>query len=92
MPKEDMVHIMPLRVDAIMVTQRPYRTNLNIVQSIHDELKKLLDVGFIYEIEHPEWVSPIVCVPKKNGKLMVCVDFNKLNAFTIKDHYPLSYT
>ena len=31
-------------------------------------------------------------MPKKNGKLRVCVDFRKLNAHTIKDHYPLPYT
>ena len=86
------VHTIPLRVDAILVTQRPYRTNPRIAQTIQEELKKLLDVGFIYEIEHFDWVSPIVCVPKKNGKLRVCVDFKKLNANTIKDHYPLPYT
>jgi len=55
-------------------------------------LKKLLDVAFIYEIEHYDCVSPIVCVPEKNGNLNVCVDFKKLNAWTIKDHYPLPYT
>ena len=86
------VHTIPLRADAIPVTQRPYRTNPKIAQTIQEELKKLLDVGFIYEIEHSDWVSPIVCVPKKNGKLRVCVDFKKLNANTIKDHYPLPYT
>jgi hypothetical protein len=63
------VHTIPLRVDAVPVTQRPYRTNPKIAQAIQDELKKLLDVGFIYEIEHSDWVSPIVCVPKKNGTL-----------------------
>jgi len=33
-----------------------------------------------------------MCVPKNNGKLRVCVDFKKLNACTIKHHYPLPYT
>jgi hypothetical protein len=28
-------------------------------------------------------------VPKKNGKLRICVDFRKLNAATKKDPYPL---
>ena len=45
-----------------------------------------LDVGFIYEIEHTEWVSPIVIVTKKNGKIRVCVDLKKVNAVTIRDH------
>ena len=44
------VHTIPLRADGIPVTQRPYRTNPKISQAIQEELKKLLDVGFIYEI------------------------------------------
>lgn len=28
-------------------------------------------------------------VPKKNGKLRVCVNLKKVNASTIRDHYPL---
>jgi len=42
------VHIIPLREDAIPMTQKPYITNPRIAHTIEDELKKLLDVGFIY--------------------------------------------
>jgi hypothetical protein len=31
-------------------------------------------------------------VPKKNGKLRVCVDYQKLNAATITDAFPLLFT
>jgi hypothetical protein len=37
-------------------------------------------------------LSPIVIVPKKNGKLTICIDFKKLNAATKKDPYPLPFT
>jgi hypothetical protein len=30
-------------------------------------------------------------VPKKNGKLKICVDFRKLNKITKKYHYPLPF-
>ena len=30
-------------------------------------------------------------VPKKNGKLCICIDYRKLNAQTVKDPYPLPY-
>ena len=36
-----------------------------------------------------DWVSPMVIVKKKNGKLRVCVDYRKLNACTQKDQFPL---
>ena len=39
-----------------------------------------MEAKFIYEIEHTEWVSPIVVAPKKNGKLRVCVNLKKVNA------------
>ncbi len=36
-------------------------------------------------------MSPIVLIPKKNGKLRICIDFRKLNVATKKDPYPLSF-
>jgi hypothetical protein len=30
-------------------------------------------------MEETTWLSPIVVVPKKNGKFKICVDFRKLN-------------
>jgi hypothetical protein len=38
------------------------------------------------------WLSRIVIVPKKNGKLWTCINFIKLNATTKKDPYPLTFT
>ena len=53
------------------------------------ELQKLLDVNFIYPISDSKWVSPLVVVPKKNGKWRICVDYRDLNKATQKDHFPL---
>ncbi len=36
-------------------------------------------------------MSPIVVVPKKNGKMKIYIDFKKLNATTKKDPYPLPF-
>ena len=54
-----------------------------------EELQKLLHVWFIYPISDNEWVSPLVIVPKKNGKWRVCVDYRALNKSTQKDQFPL---
>ncbi len=37
-------------------------------------------------------MSPIVTVPKKNGKIQKCQDFRKLNVVIKKHHFPLSFT
>ena len=63
-----------------------------MTRKIKEEIDNLLYIEFIYKIEHTEWVSPIVIVPKKNGKLRVCVNLKKVNAATVKDHYPLPIT
>jgi hypothetical protein len=49
----------------------------------------LLVAGFIQFVEEATWLSPIVVVPKKNGK---CINFKKLNVGTKKDPYPLPFT
>jgi hypothetical protein len=51
----------------------------------------LLATCFIKPIEKVTWLSPIVVVPKKNGKLKSCVDFIKLNAITKKDPHLLPF-
>jgi len=37
-------------------------------------------------------LSPIVIVPKKNGKQKISIDFKELNVTTKKDPYPLPFT
>jgi hypothetical protein len=59
---------------------------------VKEELDKLLQVEIIYRIPCSEWVSPIVMVPKKNGKIQKCQDFQKLNVVTRKDYFPLPFT
>jgi hypothetical protein len=51
----------------------------------------LLIAGFTKFVEEATWLSPIVIVPKKNGKLRIYIYFRKLNATTKKDPYPLPF-
>ena len=53
-------------------------------------MDKLLEVGFIREVEYPEWLANVVVVPKKGGKWRVCVDYTNLNDACPKDSFPLS--
>lgn len=36
-----------------------------------------------------EWASPVVFVPIKNYSLRFCVDYNRLDAVTVRDSYPI---
>ena len=46
----------------------------------------------LYAIEHLTWVSPIMVVPKKNGKLRNCINLKKMNATTYHNNYPLPFS
>ncbi|MCO5569916.1 hypothetical protein L7F22_023630 [Adiantum nelumboides] len=85
-------HTIPLKSDAKPSRQRPYTYNETFARKIKEEIDKLKEDEFIYEIKHTDWVSPIVVVLKKNGKLRVCVNLKKVNAATIRDNYPLPNT
>jgi hypothetical protein len=65
--------------------------NPNIKEIVKEELQKLLNAGFIYPILDSEWFSPLVIVPKKNGKWSVCVNYRALNKAMHKDHFPLPF-
>ena len=84
-------HRINLKADAVPVIQQRYRMNPNYAKQVKEEIDKLLAVGFIYPVEEVTWLSPIVVVPKKNGKIRVCVDYRKLNAATITDPFPLPF-
>ena len=85
-------HRIPLIPDAKPVRLQRYRMNPNYAKKVKEEIDNLLKAGFIAEVESSDWLFPIVVVPKKNGKLRVCVDYRKLNAQIVKDPFPLPFT
>jgi hypothetical protein len=68
-------HHIYIKEDCKPVRQPQRRMNPAMKDIVKQELQKLLDVGFIYPISDSEWVSPLVIVPKKNGKWRICVDY-----------------
>ena len=42
-------------------------------------------------VEYPEWLANVVPIPKKDGKVRVCVDFKDLNKASPKDDFRLPH-
>jgi DNA modification methylase len=49
--------------------------NPNYAQRVKKQLNKLSDAQFIFPIETTQWLSQLVIVLKKNGKLCIYVDY-----------------
>ena len=56
---------------------------------IQAEMDKLLAVGFVREVEYPNWLTNVVVVPKKGGKWRVYVNYTNLNDACPKNNFPL---
>jgi hypothetical protein len=52
------------------------------------QLKELLDKGYI-RLNSLPWGCPTLFVKNKDQSLRLCVDYQPLNAVTIKNKYPL---
>ena len=57
-----------------------------------DQLKRqietLLEQGWIRPSSSP-YGSPILFIPKKDGKWRMCIDYRALNRITVRNRYPL---
>ncbi|RVW19843.1 Transposon Ty3-I Gag-Pol polyprotein, partial [Vitis vinifera] len=72
-----------------LVRQKIRRFHPDRQKVIRNEINKLLEVGFIREVDYSDWLANVVVVPKKEGKWRVCVDYTNLNNACPKDSFPL---
>jgi hypothetical protein len=56
-----------------------------VLADVKKEVKRLIEANFIWPCRYVEWISNIVPVYKKNGKIRVCIDFRDLNRATPMD-------
>jgi hypothetical protein len=73
------------------IRQPQRRMNPTLKDIVKEELQKLLRANLIYPISDSQWVSPLVIVPKNNGKWRICVDFRELNKDTHRDYFLLPF-
>jgi hypothetical protein len=65
-----------------------YPLRLSDDEELRKILKEQLDKGLIRPSKS-RYSSPVIFVPKKNGKRRMCVDYRALNANTVSNTYPL---
>ena len=62
------------------VAQPHRRIPFHMRDKVEKELQRLEQLDVIETVDGPtEWVSPIVVVQKKNGKIRLCVDMRQAN-------------
>jgi len=82
-------HCLPIKPGYRPYQQGARRCNPKILPDIKAEITRLIEANFIRQCRYAEWISNVVPVYKKNGKLRVCIDFRDLNKATPMDGYPM---
>jgi hypothetical protein len=72
------------------VAKSPYKMTQEELVELKIQLKDLSDKGFICPSSSP-WGYPALFVSKKDKDPRLCVDYQPLNAVTIKNKYPLPH-
>ncbi|XP_017428581.2 uncharacterized protein LOC108336620 [Vigna angularis] len=84
-------HKLPLKPECLPVKQKLRRMKPEMSLKIKEEVQKQFDAGFLAVAKYPQWVANIVPVPKKDGKVRMCVDYCDLNRASPKDNFPLPH-
>jgi len=84
-------HKLPLKPECPPVRQKLRRMKPEMSLKIKEEVQKQFDAGFLAVAKYPQWVANVVPVPKKDGKVRMCVDYRDLNRASPKDNFPLPH-
>ena len=80
-----------LKPDAIpYALHTPRHVAMPLRPQVEEELKRMESMGVISKVDEPTpWCVGMVVVPKKNGKVRICVDLKPLNESVIREVHPL---
>src|SRR3954464_4607161 len=82
-------HHLSIKPEYKLVQQKKMSLGIDRQRAAEEEVDRLLEAGFIREINYPQWLANVVMVKKSNGKWRMCVDFTDLNKACPKDSFPL---
>ncbi|XP_049381296.1 uncharacterized protein LOC125845822 [Solanum stenotomum] len=87
-PEREIDFGIDLLPDTQPISIPPYRMAPAELKELKEQLRDLLEKGFIRPSQSP-WGAPVLFVKKKDGSLRMCIDYRQLNRVTIKNKYPL---
>jgi hypothetical protein len=90
-PKRVIEFKIELQPGTTLVAKAPYKMSPVETKELKVHLQGLLDKGYIHPRTSP-WGCLAQFVEKKDKELHLCVDYQPLNAVTIKNKYPLPCT
>jgi len=72
------------------VKHAPRRGQVALRAKIKETLDELHSSGVIVPVTKPTpWISSMLAVPKKNGKIRICLDPKDLNKAVVHENYPM---
>jgi hypothetical protein len=87
-PNRFVDHAIELILGALPFRLRPYRYTPQQKDDIEKQVQEMLDSGIVQQSSSP-FASPVLLVKNKYGEWRLCVDYRKLNAYTVKNRYPM---
>ncbi|XP_041453560.1 uncharacterized protein K02A2.6-like [Lytechinus variegatus] len=61
--------------------------------AVEEELKRMQEDDIIYPVDYSEWATPLVCIPKADGRVRLCGDYKvTVNQQIHCDQYPIPTT
>ena len=84
-------HFIPIDPSIKPIKQKLRRMKAEWTFKIKEGVEKQYNAGFLRMVNYLEWLANMVPVPKKDGKVRMCVDFRDLNKASPKDDFPLPH-
>jgi hypothetical protein len=81
-------HAIVLKPDAAPVAVRPYRYPAAHKDELERQCAEMMGQGIVRRSDS-DFSSPVILIKKPDGSWRFCIDYRALNAFTIKDAFPI---